>query len=86
MNGSASSYIIFYADSVSGAICDSAIIEAQSCKNGICNHLFDSSSSNCPPSSDISISVLATNVLGNGTTSSPLLQSIFAIKKFINKS
>jgi hypothetical protein len=44
----------------------------------MCSHSFnfDTSSSLCPPSADIDITVFATNVLGNGPTSEPAFQGV----------
>lgn len=57
------------------AICNSGQVEPLSCKFGVCSHLFDTSTSSCPSSADIDVSVFATNLLGNGPTMMSFVQS-----------
>ena len=83
IDGSATSYTITYTNSmVSGEICGSrsATILASSCgDNGMCNHTFNvtSSSLQCPFFFDLSVTVFATNPLGNGPVSSPIKAGIY---------
>ena len=67
IDGSATSYTITYNDALSDNVCGTAIIPASLCVNRMCSHVFEVSSSNCRPFSDINIMVFGTNVLGNGT-------------------
>ena len=72
-NGSIFAYTIIYSDSTSGGSCGSTTIPSSSCVGGICNHVFEiSSASSCPPSTGITVAVLATNMLGNGPPSDPV--------------
>ena len=69
--GSTLSYTLFYTNNNSDNVCGSAIIPAFSCNSGICRHEFDVNSSLlCPTSNVYNVSVFATNLLGNGYTSS----------------
>ena len=73
IDGSASFYTINYFDPTSGSGCGSVTIPASSCKSvGVCSHMFELLSSSCPHSDDITVTVYATNVLGNGPTSQPI--------------
>ena len=69
IDGSATSYTITYADSLSGSTCSSSTISASLCESGTCRHLYQVSNSSCPPCVDINITVFASNILGNGSTS-----------------
>lgn len=69
IDGSVTFYTITYSDSASGSNCGSATIPASSCEVGICSNVFEVSSSSCPPSTMISVVVLASNVLGNSSSS-----------------
>ena len=74
IDGSASSYTITYYSFFSGSICGTATIPVPSdfCINGICRHVFDSSSSVCDSVTDFVITAYATNVFGDGPTSNPV--------------
>ena len=72
-----------YTDSASEEICDSAAIPAASCANGSCVDYFEASSSLCSSSTNIDVSIVASNILGNGATSSPLVQGVNIEKKLI---
>ena len=67
IDGSATSYTITYTDTLSGDTCGRATIPASVCLNRMCSHVFEVSSSNCRPFSDINVTVFGTNILGNGT-------------------
>ena len=68
------SYTVTYSDiSQSGRICDSTTILASSCLNETCCHTFGVISPPCSSSGDISISVFATSILGDGPPSTPLI-------------
>ena len=69
IDGSATSYTINYTDTISGSSCGLATIPASSCSHGVCQNMFELSSSFCPFSDSITVTVFATNALGNGTTS-----------------
>ena len=74
MDGSATSYIIEYFDEDSTRMCGFDTIEPSvSCKNGLCTHFFDISSSNCNSLRPISVTVSAENRLGRGAPSTPIL-------------
>ena len=70
--GSTLSYTLIYTNNNSDSVCGSAIIPAFSCNSGICRHKFDANDSSllCPTSNVYNVSVFATNLLGNGHTSS----------------
>ena len=74
IDGSTSYLTVIYSDSISGETCHPPIIiPASSCVNGTCSHLFDVlSSSDCPASTDISTTVFASNVLGDGALSNSI--------------
>ena len=75
IDGSVTSYTISYTDTISGASCGVATIPASSCSHGVCHHVFEASSSSCPFSHSITVTVFGTNVLGNGTLSPPVSTS-----------
>ena len=74
VDGSASSYTITYYSLFSGSICGRATIPVPSdfCVNGICRHVFDSSSSVCNDVTQFYVTAYATNVFGDGTPSTPI--------------
>ena len=78
IDGSASSYTITYYSFFSGSICGRATIPVPSdfCIDGICRHVFDSSSSVCNAVTHFVITAYATNVFGDGPTSSPVYINI----------
>ena len=65
-------YTVTYADTDTGAICYSDTIMTASCDDGICQHSYDVSLSTCPSTTNITIHVFATNVLGNSQESAPI--------------
>ena len=69
------SYTITYSDASSGRICDSAAIPASSCLNHLCCHTFGEISPSCSSNGDISITLFATSILGDGPPSQPLIFS-----------
>ena len=71
INGAAMMYTINYRDIVTDRICSSAVIPAFLCNEGSCSHTFEISTSLCPPFTVINVTVFATNVLGNGPSSTP---------------
>ena len=71
IDGSTLSYTLTYIDGNSGSVCGSAIIPASFCNSGICRHVFNANSSLiCSTSNVYNATVLSTNLLGNGYTSS----------------
>ena len=74
-DGSAFSYTINYSDSTSRETCGSDTIQASDCVGMICTHTLKIN----PPSSclsstaGVSITVIATNALGNGPASDPVV-------------
>ena len=74
IDGSPIRYTIIYSDSSNKKLCSMDIIEASSdsCEEDVCTHMFDVSSSSCSPSTDISVSVFATNILGDGPHSAAI--------------
>jgi hypothetical protein len=75
INGSATSYTINYADTISGTSCELTTIPAFSCSHGVCQNVFELSSSFCPFSDSITVTVFGTNALGNGIASTPVSTS-----------
>ena len=66
-NGSAILYnITYYSDSVRSNICGSALISDSSCNKSVCTHTFNVSLSSCSSTTDIAVSVYATNHLPVG--------------------
>ena len=73
IDGSALSYTLVYNNSVSGDGCGSATIPASSCIDQACRHSFTYDESDCSsPSTDINITISATNILGIGLPSEPI--------------
>ena len=66
-------YNIMYTDSITGSSCGSATIPASSCVTGTCRHEFEVSSSSCPPSSSINITVFPDGTFGSGLSSYPIM-------------
>ena len=72
------SYTISLTDTTFGTNCGSAVVPASSCREGVCTSTFTVTSSSeykCHPSTDISVTVFATNALGTGPHSDPTLIS-----------
>ena len=68
IDGSAVNYTITYSEPTFDSICGSDTIPVLSCDRGICSHVFDIPiSSSCPSSTAITVKVIASNKLGNGT-------------------
>ena len=84
ISGSASSYTIVYTDSIFGTVCGQAEIDSTSCESELCQHLFDSLTSECSATSNIEISVSATNALGEGPSSPPILRGLLQDKSYYN--
>lgn len=77
------SYTISLTDTTFGVNCGSAVIPTSSCREGICTSTFiTTSSSECHPSTDISVTIFTTNALGNGPHSDPTLISKILITRF----
>ena len=72
ISGSPVSFTIIYSDSTTNAVCLQTTISASSCENGVCNHVFVPSLSDCPTTADIDVSAFATNLLGDGMTSNAI--------------
>ena len=64
-------YTIKYTDAMTGEDCGLARLSATGCTAGVCRHLSERSTSRCHPSSDINITVSATNAFGEGQNSVP---------------
>ena len=81
INGSPTSYTVIFSDLTSGSICDLSTVPSapNNCDNGnSCQlqwHKF-AISSPCSYNHDISVSVFATNILGNGPFSEPVIFKI----------
>ena len=75
IDGSVLLYTINYTDTLSGTSCGLATIPTSSCRGGVCHHVFEASSSSCPLSDYITVTVFGTSVLGNGTSSLPVSTS-----------
>ena len=79
IDGSPISYTITYTDFTSGRTCNSFTVPASTIcqlQNGLyaCHHMFTISPP-CSPSNTTSISIFATNVLGDGPCSNPVIFS-----------
>ena len=72
ISGAAISYTVNYTDSTSGRACGVAIVPPSACRSGACSHTLQASTSPCFNSSGITVTVYATNALGNGQTSAPI--------------
>ena len=83
VDGSAISYTITYTDTKSELICKSTTIPTSSCQEETCTHYFDVTSSNCQSSSNITLTVFATNILGNGPSTKPLIITL-SLSKLMN--
>lgn len=75
IQGNATSYTVTYSDSASGIVCSSETILASNCLGGFCSSTFEISSSKCPGSSDINVTVFATTNLGDGPETNPITES-----------
>ena len=65
INGSITSYNIIYSDANSGSRCGSSmIIPDASCQEKTCRDVFNISSSLCSLASDIRITIVAANIIG----------------------
>ena len=73
ITGSLISYTVIYSDSHSNNSCGLSTILVPSCERSICSHLFQVSASSCSPSSNINVSMFATNVIGDGPLSRPVM-------------
>ena len=63
--GSVTAYNVIYSDANSGGRCGSSvIIPDASCEGGICRDVFNISSSLCSLASDIRITIVAANIIG----------------------
>ena len=73
IDGSATTYTVNHRDIVTNKICSSVTIPTSLCEETTksCSHMFELSTSSCPPFTVINVTVFATNVLGNGPTSIP---------------
>lgn len=56
-------------ESGSGRLCDSTTIAATSCQSNKCSYTSEVLYTSCPSSTDIFVTVFATNVLGDGSLS-----------------
>ena len=65
------SYTITYSDATTGNICSRS--SSTSCQDGMCRHTFKVSSSYCNPYASITVTVVATTMLGSGAASNPLI-------------
>jgi hypothetical protein len=73
IDGSATNYTITYSDPSSGRTCDHVTILASACTtSGQCNHMFDIPSA-CSNFNGIIITIFASNILGKGPSSEPIL-------------
>ena len=68
------SYSISYSDSTTGNVCSQVVtIPASMCHDGVCQHVFKVASSFCHPSTNITITVFASTMLGPGPTTKPII-------------
>ena len=68
------SYIVYYSDSNTGAICGTSKINSSFCDSGICIEEFNVTSLLCRPSSDINVTVSAVTNLGEGPSTIPIME------------
>ena len=71
---SPTSYTINYSDATFGTLCGSTTIPITLCESE-CIHMFNVSLSACPPTANINITAYATNILGSGPQSEPIVIS-----------
>ena len=69
-------YTIIYSDSSFGSTCSSATIPASVCRDGTCSHIYNATSSSCPPYTGIMVTVFASNLLGDGPLSNSLTRGM----------
>ena len=72
IDGSPISYTIIYSNATTGDICLNATLPASECQGGVCHHYFYAYRSECSPQGNVSVSVYATNILGDGPVSNPV--------------
>ena len=72
VDGSATSYTAYFVDTSSDKGCDSRTIDSSVCVNGTCCIIYQIlRDSPCSHSSNLTVTVYATNILGNGPESKP---------------
>lgn len=71
---SPTSYTINYYDATFGILCGSTTIPLTLCESEYV-HMFNVSLSACPPTANINITAYATNILGSGPQSEPIVIS-----------
>ena len=70
ISGSPDNYTVTYANSTFNNYCGLSIVEPENdCEEGVCTDVFEVASSYCSPSTDIDVTIFATNILGNGSRS-----------------
>lgn len=69
IDGSTTLYTINYSNLTSGEVCGSAMIPGSSCMDSVCSDVFNVTSSRCFPSTELSVTIFASNILGNGEIS-----------------
>ena len=57
--------MVLYTDSISGNKCGLTVIPASLC-DGLCTHMIEILSTPCFASTNITVTVFATNIFGNG--------------------
>ena len=82
INGTAISYMVYYTDSDTGALCGSKEVNSSFCNNGICSDEFNVSLSSCRPSSDINVTLSVVTNLGEGPQTSPIREGWLLITHF----
>ena len=77
VDGSAISYTITYYDATSGSVCGSDTIYTSEsmCIKQKCSHIVNLSSQ-CNKSNSIAVTIFATSILGNGSSSNPVNISV----------
>lgn len=76
IDGSATTYTIIYSDSSFGSTCSSMKIPASACADGTCSHVYNATNSSCPPYTGITVTVFASNILGDGLLSNSLTRGM----------
>ena len=77
IDGSVTSYTITIFSST-GESCDSITLQASTCREEICNYRLENLTSSCySSSSQIMLTVFASNIIGDGLPSEPIFVGMF---------
>ena len=74
VSGAATSYTLTYSHLATGDSCDTQTLSASSCRDdGTCTQTLDVAFSPCGRSARLNVTVSATNVLGEGEMTTPMV-------------